>query len=871
MNRARYKKPPRSAINLLKIIARPDDFYFAVGDLGQMYEAIIQEKTPLAAWCWFWWEILRSLPRFAKNSLYWSTVMFKNYLKTAGRSVRGQAGHFFINITGLAIGLACSLLIMLWVQHELSFDSFHGKADRIYRSCIDAQMGTPIKAPVTSSPMGPTMVEDFPEILESVRIYGGERIAISSGDRDFFEEDVVFADASLFEVFDFPMLRGDPSTALAAPFTTVISESAARKYFGDANPVGRTLKFRGQDEYTVTGVFRNIPSNSHLAFNVVRSFETLVASDPEFAGNWFDFSMVTYLLLEEGADYRGVERQMDAYVERHLSDLAAMGVTMKIYFQPLKDIYLKSDFGRDYGVGGNTTYVYGFSAIGLFILLIASVNFVNLTTARAARRSREVGLRKAFGADRRRLISQFLCEAIIYCVIALALAAVILEFALPFFNEIAGCRLDLNYVENPRLILGALGLAVFIGLLAGSYPAFYLSAFDASRALQQGQASTTSGSRLRSVLVVFQFAISITLIIATLTIYDQIDYMKNQELGFSGDQVLVLPDVDESITTNYDAFLNAMRRVPGVTFVSSSSRVPGRGISKTAFFPEGAPEDKPEPMNHIYADHHYLPILDIDLVQGRNFSPDVDGDAEEALLINEAAARVMGWDEPVGKIIRSPEAPPDPYSVGRVVGVIKDFHQYSLQNPIEPLVITFGGEPLATVALKLASTSIAESIAAVENVWGQFAPGRPFDYFFLDEDFEKQYHKEARLSEIVLYFCLLAISIGCLGLLGMASFAAEQRTKEIGIRKVLGASSQRMVALLARQFLGLVALANLIAWPVAYYLMGRWLENFAYHAELGLGAFVISSLLALLAALVTVSYQAIRAASTNPVNCLKHE
>ncbi|MEE9443505.1 MAG: ABC transporter permease [candidate division Zixibacteria bacterium] len=872
MNKDQPDKLPQFAIWLLKAIARPDDFYYAAGDLSQIYASILRHKSPIVAWMWFWWEILRSLPGFMRNTIYWSIVMFKNYLKITGRNIKKQFGYFTITIAGLAVGMACSLLIMLWVQHELSFDSFHQNADRIYRPYLDVHFGTPIRVPVSSAPMGPAMVEEFPEIAATVRFSGDSRIAVTVGESEYFEDDVTFAENSLFQVFDFSMIRGDPMTALEEPFTTVLSESTARKYFGDADPIGQIIRFNGRDDYTVTGVFRDIPSNSHITFDIVRSHQTLVSTGSDYLNDWFDFNTTTYLIFEEGVDYHAVEQKMDDFANRHFGDLLAMGGSMKIYFQPLKDIYLHSDFGQDYGIVGNMTYVYSFTAVALFVLLIACINFVNLTTARSASRAREVGLRKTFGADRRKLIGQFLGEAVLYCLLAFALALILFELALPAFNNLAGCDISLEYFTNLELMLGLLGGAVLIGLLAGCYPAFYLSAFNPSQTLKKVPVSSKSGSGIRSALVVFQFSISIILIIGTLTIFSQIDFMKNQELGFDGAQVLVLPNVNSAVSNNFDVLLSELERAPGVAGVTASTRIPGRGISKSIYFPEGQMDDESQTMNYIGTDHEFLEVLGITLAEGRNFSPEITTDVSEAIIINEAAVRLIGWDEPLGKIIRtSPADDTEPNSVKRVIGVVKDFHQYSLQNPIEPLVIQYEREPLRDVSLKLAGISVTQSIEAIEQIWKQFAPGIPYDYFFLDEDFDRQYRKEVMLSKIVLYFCLLAIFIGCLGLLGMASYAAEQRTKEIGIRKVLGASTSGVVALLTRQFLGLAVISNIVAWPVAYFIMRKWLENFAYRIDLGLGIYAFATLLALTAALGTVVYQAIRAASANPVDSLKCE
>jgi putative ABC transport system permease protein len=873
MSEDKNRKTPKLAVWLLKLVARPDDYYFALGDLDQIYSSILRDRTRLAARFWIWWEIIRSLPGFARNSLYWSTVMLGNYLKITWRNARRQTGYFVIKIAGLAVGLACSLMIMLWVQHELSFDTYHSKADRIYRSCLDIQIGSPMKFPASSPPMGPVMVEEFPEVLASVSFTNRNRTAITTGDRQFFEDRAAYSQNSLFEIFDLPLVLGDRSKALTEPYTVTISRSAADRFFGDLHPIGQTLRFEGADDYTVTGVFEDFPSNSHINYHVIRSFETLVMTMPDWANDWSNFYLVTYLLLEKGADYRELEKKMPGFIERNFGDLKSQGVGhMAIYFQPLKDIYLRSGFSQDYNIAGNVTYVYGFTAIAFFILLIACVNFVNLTTARSVNRAREVGLRKALGADRSKLVGQFLCEAVLYCLLALVMALILVELVLPVFNDLARVRVSLNMQTHPEMLLALLGGAVLIGLLAGTYPALYLSAFNPTRTLKHTQLSRRSGANIRSVLVVFQFCISIILIIGTLTVFGQISYMKNRNLGFIGEQVLVIPAANIHLSGDSRSFLNELGEIAGVTAVNSSSCVPGKTMLRSFYWPEGSSDDDSQLMSTVWTDEHFLTTLSIPLIQGRYFSPDMPTDATEAIVINEAAARQMGWDNPIGKIVRTvaPGAQ-NPNSIKRVIGVIGDYHQYSLQNPIEPLVVFFRESGNSAVSLKLTSTLLPRTLENIERVWKEFHPERPFDYYFLDEDFDTQYRKEVRLSKIVLYFCLLAVFIGCLGLFGMASYAAEQRTREIGIRKVLGASTTGVVTLLARQFLSLVATANIVAWPVAYFLMDRWLENFAYHTKLGVGVFAGSGLLAILAALGTVSYQAIRAASANPVDSLKCE
>jgi putative ABC transport system permease protein len=800
--------------------------------------------------------------------------MFRNYLKVALRNIKRHTGYSLINVAGLAIGMTCCILILLWVQDERSYDRYHENPDRIYRLCLDANVGTQLRAPVTMAPAGPAMISEFPEVVNAARIVRPGRVSVKYGDRLFQEEDIGYADNSVFDIFTFPFISGDPKTALATPYSVVITEDMAMKYFGDEDPLGKSLRIDDETDFTVTGVAKNVPSNSHFSFNMLRSFETLYRENPELMEAWVAARFYTYLLLAENSDHKKLEQKFAPFVDRHMGDiLGAIGGTVKLFLQPLARIHLYSDFERDLSAGGDITYVYLFSGIALFVLLIACFNFVNLATARSATRAREVGMRKTLGAGRGKLIAQFLGESLIYSFISIALACLLLELALPLFNSLAQRELSLNYFQRPWLIPGLAGLALVVGLLAGCYPAFFLSSFKPVRVLKGTWSKTASGSGFRRVLVVAQFVISIALIIGTITIYNQINFMKNKKLGFDKEHVLVIPGMNQATRQSYLSIRDELMNIPGVRAVGASSLVPGRGLTKSLFLPEGFSEDQPQTMDFLIVDPDYIPTMGMEIATGRNFSADLATDSTESAIINETAARRFGWDNPIGKTFRllSPPGAGGETQIVNVIGVVKDFHLQSLHQKIEPQIIFYDLGGIDHISVRISPDNITHTIDLLRTRWKDIDPERPFHYLFLDESFDSQYRAEERFGTITLYFSLLAIFIGCLGLFGMSSYTVEQRTKEIGVRKVLGATVAGIVLLLSKEFTRWVLVANLIAWPIAYYAMSRWLENFAYRVDINMTAFALAGTAALAIAIATVSYQAIRAALTNPVETLRYE
>ena len=796
--------------------------------------------------------------------------MVSNYFKIALRNIQRHRGYAFINIAGLAAGLTVCFLILFWVMDELSFDRFHTNAKSIHRVYCDVQAGSRMTLAMTMPPLKAAVLE-IPEVQHVTRIGYPGRNQIAIGDETMQEDLVGFADKDIFNVFSFHLLRGDPETALEAPYTTLLSRTTAEKYFGEDDPIGSTMKIGGDTEYTITGIFEDTPVNSHMRFNIMRSYETLYAEQPEAMAYWMHIQFYTYIRLIDNADPKDVEAKFPAIVETHVGDLLqGFGGSLALFLQPLTRIHLHSNLLGEISPGGNMTYIALFIGIALFVLVIASMNFINLATARSAGRAKEVGLRKTLGAHRKSLIGQFLGESIILSFLSLILAVMLTSLLFPWFESLIGRTLSIEVLNDIRIIGACLGMTLFTGLAAGAYPAFLLSSFHPTRALKNAIVQVTSKSYIRRVLVVFQFSISILLIIGTMTIYRQIHFMKNKHLGLDKEHVVVLSNVSDLVSQRSLSMVREeFLRIPGVTNVAGSFLMPSRSIGKGIYTPEGFTEDQPQTTNRMGMDAHVIPTLRMELTAGRNFSEDLTTDSE-TMIINETAARRFGWTDPIGKTI-SMRTPDGRNLVRRVIGVVKDFHHLSLHEVIEPLVISYTTENITHLSIRMVPGDIAQSMEMIEARWGEIAPVTPFEFFFLDDSYDSLYRTEERVGQISLVFCGLTILIGCLGLFGLAAYTAERRTKEIGIRKVLGASTSGMIHMVSKEFILLVCFANLTAWPLAYFGMPRWLQNFAYRTNLPWTLFLGASLLAVIVALITVSYQAANAARTNPADALRYE
>ena len=805
--------------------------------------------------------------------------MLQNYLKTAWRSLWRHKVFSLINIVGLGVGIGCCLLIALFVTDELAFDAFHAKSDRIYRVISEIKQvsdGSVSKNTGNGWPLGRELKDTYPEIEEVVYLRQ-PRYAIKHRGQYYFEN-IITADNNFLQVFSFPLLKGNPHTALAEPNSLVLSEKMAYKYFGREEALGKTLVLNDSLLFRVTGVVKNVPAQSHLQFDALVSFATFTARNSHFYTNqgWFDLNMYNYVLLRPGTNVAAFSAKVKGLAMAKAGEFySQFGYECAVTLQPLKEIYLHSaDTGNGLGPVGNINTVYLLSAIAGFILLIACINYMNLATARSVERAKEIGIRKVIGSTQGALVQQFLTESFLTCLLAFMLALELAVLLMPYFNQLAGKQYIFNHLLSLEIIRLLAILLVVVSLLAGLYPAFVLARFQPIQVLKGVFRTGKSGVSLRKGLVVFQFAISCILILSTLVVTRQLMYMQNQDLGFTKNQVLV---IDASKTPyagraqQYQAFKQTLRTHAAVKEVAAALTLPGRsGWRGQLVVPEGRPQDDMLSVEYLAADQDFVPALGLQIIAGRNFSPDFATDQEEALLINEAAVREMNFGSPekaIGKHINSPSGYPE----GVVVGVVKDYHQHGLQEKIRPVVVDMNPNAFQVFALRIKPQEVAATLAHLKKTWHQFFNGYTFEYYFLDEDFAQQYEKEARLAKMAAGFAALAIFIAGLGLFGLVAFTTVQRTKEIGIRKVLGASVPNIVLLLSKDFLKLVLLANVIAWPLAWWAMHHWLQNFAYRIQVGVGLFALTGIIALLLAFITLSFQAIKAAVANPVQSLRSE
>ncbi|MBN1273947.1 MAG: ABC transporter permease [Candidatus Aminicenantes bacterium] len=798
--------------------------------------------------------------------------MFGNYLKSTLRNIKRHKGYAFINIAGLAIGMACCLLIIMYIAAELSYDRYHENADRIFRLGLDANMGgTSVVTPISNVPSGPAMVQSYPEVIDAVRFRKVSKRTVKVEEKIFYENGIFFTDHSIFQVFSFRLLQGDPAAALKSAYTVVLTEETARRYFGSENPLGKRLNYNDQYDLTVTGVMENVPRNSHFTFDMLCSFETLYDLDRKVMEVWLNFNSYTYLLLAEGADYQDLEKKFPGLVDKHMGNvLKAIGGEIKFFLQPLTSIHLHSNLENEIQTNSDIAYVYIFIAIAVFILAIACINFMNLATARSALRAREIGIRKVIGAERRALVSQFLGESLMYSACSLLIAIPVVWLALPFVGSLSGRELSFHFAGTPWLILGFFGLVLWVGFAAGSYPALFLSAFRPTQVLKGNLKAGTSHSRLRSFLVVAQFIISISLIIGTTIILRQIHFMKNKNLGFNKNNVLVVDVKEENMRRSLESIKTEMQKVPGVESCSSASLTPGYEPDVQPFVPEGFTVKQAQLMESFDVDHDFFPTLGMEIVKGRNFSPE-SATGSRTAIINETAVKRFDWDDPVGKTIRGPSENVGKWERYTVVGVVKDFHRASLHSVIAPQFISNDPESFDMLIIRINPRHPGETLKRLSAKWEELHPNHAFEFQYLDALLSSLYGNEERLSDIFASFSVFAIFIACLGLFGMASFAAEQRTKEIGIRKVLGATVPGVLVLLAKDFLKLIVAANIIAWPLAYFGMNKWIQHFAYKAGISVWIFVFTGMTAMGIALATVSYQSLKAAFLNPADAIKYE
>ena len=860
-------KPPQFAARILEFIIQKDIRYGAMGDLEEQYYGKEQEHGLFRAHLYYWRQIGGALPYFIKNAILWSLIMFKNYFKTTFRNTTRHKGYSFINLAGLAIGMACTLLILLWVKDELSYDRFHEKGKDIYRIMsygtrymIEGFDGTP-------APLAPAVKEEVPGIVNYARFSDVPKLVFKYGDKIFYETRGLIADPTVFEIFTFPFVQGDPKTALSEPLDIVITETMANKYFGSENPVGKTMEVEGMSA-AVRGVIQDIPHNSHIQFDFLSSYE-FIEEITGYGTSWGSFNFVTYLQLEANRDIKEIGENITAVAAKNNCPQVKDGVEFRL--QPLAEIHLDSRAAyRNYSDIGDRKYVYVFSIIALFILFIACVNFMNLSTARSTTRAKEVGMRKTVGASRRQLIMQFFGESLFLTSIACVFALILVTFLLPAFNQITGKQLKLDLIDV-QLVIGLIIIVLLTAVTAGSYPAIYLSSFRPVKVLKGVFISDGKSQTFRRVLVVTQFSLSIALLIGTSVAYNQLHFLRHSNLGFNKENIVYVP-IKENIGKRYDAFKAELLNDSNILSVAAQYYLFAEegAFRSTGYDWEGREEGQEVDIILNLVDYDFIPMLDLELLEGRNFSKEYSTDVSQAYILNEEAIKEMGIQDPVGKQFSYGKRK------GTIIGILKNANFRSLHVEIEPHVFFYLNEvseatQYGVVLVKIAGNNTEEALAKIQGVWENINPISPFEYHFLDQKYDSLYRKEKKIGTILNTFTLFAILISCLGLFGLASFLTEQRTNEIGIRKVLGASESGIVFLLSKQFTKWVLIANLFAWPAAYFVMSEWLKSFAYRINIGIWAFVLSGMLAVGIALLTVSFQALKAARANPIDSLRYE
>lgn len=860
-------KPPKVASFLLKILSSRERDEVFRGDMEELYFNYTEYQGPWRSRRWYWREVFRSIPKFFKEFFRWRITMLVNYIKIVFRNMQRHKGYTFINIAGIAVGIACTILIFLWVQDELSYDRFHQKADRIYRVVFSSSDdGTPTNAN-GSYGIGPALKKDFPEVSETVRIRKmGQNVKRYVGyqDKKFYESRFFFAEPSLFTVFDFPMINGDPETALTAPNSIVLTEEMARKYFGKEDALGKSIEADPYNDgelmtFHITGIVKNVLRNSHFHFDFLASYSSLKEDATEFGGYYQHF---TYVLLNSASSAHSINNKLLDFLHRNWREDPWYTISL----QPLLDIHLHSRLRSEIELNGNILYVYVFTAIAVFVLLIACINFMNLSTARAVKRAKEVGMRKVVGAQKNQLVFQFLGESFLLSFISTLAAMLIVIFVLPQFNSLTGKGITIAALSNTLFILGITIIILSVGLISGIYPAFFLSAFKPVNTLRSRTSCSVSGTLLRKGLVIFQFVLSIGIIVSTLTVQKQMKFIQSRNLGYDKEQIMVI-SLNKDLRQNYEALRNELLKDPGIENLTTSSLVPTRGSVHLNLNFEGHIEELTQVIYQI--DKEFIDTYGLKLLAGENIKSSLSSDGSVKILVSELTTREAGYSSPfeaVGKSFSIEE------NKGFIAGVVNDITIYSLHRT--PYSLTYVITPISEhnyLSIRIIPQNLSETLGYIQTKWQEMVPNYPLDYFFLDESFEQMHLSDKKMGEIFSVFSILAVFVACMGLFGLAAHTAEQKTKEIGIRKILGASISNIYLLLSKDFIKWVALANIIAWPVAYYAMNKWLRNFAFRTAVGWEVFLVSAGVALAVSLITVSFQSIKAAASDPVDSLRYE
>jgi len=803
--------------------------------------------------------------------------MLNNYFKTTIRHLLKNKIYFFINMLGLAIGIACFVLISLYVYNELNYDRHHKKADRTYRQILKGNMGgSYLEAAVTGGPMGPILYKELPEVVEFTQIQEVRRsVLLTYLDRYFFEENIIYADSSFFRIFDFDFVQGDPETALIQPFSLVLSQKIARKFFGDENPVGKTIKWNNRENFLVTAVIKDSQGNTHLQKDIYASFSTLMADErsKSLVNDLFAFMTFNYVVVNDrDVDLKKLQQKVDTLVEKHMgSGMRDFGGKFSVSLQPLSAIHLHSHLLHEMGRQGDISQVYIFSAIAFLILIIACINFINLSTARSAKRALEVGMRKVFGADRKRLIMQFISESILVSFISLIISMVFIEIVRPFFNDLAGTSFGVDWFGNVKYLLFIIVLTGFVGLAAGIYPAVFLSSFRPVKVFKSDFITFSGKAFFRNALVVFQFTISVFLIFGTLVIYQQLRFINKKDLGFNKEDLMIVPLRGAEMTSRYATIRAELLNIPGVDGVSASSSYLGNFGQRQGYYPEGNSRKDAWMLLNLQVDYNFTDVIGAKLLKGRNFSENIKADSN-VVLINEALAKEMGLEDPVGHFILQPTGEDE--STDRrfkIVGVVKDFSYASLHESVKPLLINNDPRNYRYLNIRLNAQNQQSTIALLGQKWDSMFPEQPLNYFFVEEKYLELYTSDMKMGNLFFIFTILAIFIASLGLFGLVLYIIERRTREIGIKKVFGSTVSLIVLQMNLEFIKWVILASVIAWLIGWYFMDKWLQNFAFQSPIKWWFYAAASFLAIIIAAVTISWQAFKSARKNPIDALRYE
>ncbi|MFC1724477.1 ABC transporter permease [candidate division KSB1 bacterium] len=856
-------KPPKIAKWLLKSFLKKEDRAFRTEDFEEVFQREIKDRGIFRAYIWYWFQVIRTILEFINFSFYWRLTMFKNYLKTALRNIKRHKGFSIINILGLAIGMTCTILIFLWVYDEISTDKFHKNDNCLYqitsRVLISGEWQTWPGAPPA---IGPAIKEEYPEIVNTARLNNIANNVLVTYKEKRFIEPIQAGDISLLEMFTFPLVKGSIETVKNDRYSIFITEKIAEKYFGDENPIGKVLLIDNSLNFTVKGVLKNIPDNSTIKFDFLVPLENLdnFYNRDGYTLTWSNFSFKTYVQVGNNVSIEDLNKK----IENRIIEGNANSEQAKPFLRKYSDIFL---YGIK-GTGGNINQVYMFGIIAGIVLLIACINFMNISTARAGTRAREIGMRKVAGAHRKNIMWQFLGESTVLTIISFIFALILSFLFLPAFNSLSGKNLSLNILIQPFIIFGIIGIIIFTGLISGSYPAVFLASFRPVSMLKGTESSGKKSSFFRKVLVVLQFAISIVLIICTLVIYRQLNFVLNRDLGLEKNQVIYTVPRGE-IGNNYSVFKQELLKYPDVLNITTTQApVSYIGWNTTNWDWEGKEEITNPLVNFVFTDIDFINTFGIEMEDGVFFLKEHVTSAnggQDKIVINETFADIIGEGSPVGKSLVNGN---QSYTI---IGIVKDFNYQPLFRQIEPMAIFYFPSISNFIYMKINSQNIASTVENIGNIYNKFAADYPFEYRFLDKDFERLYGSVQQRGRLFRYFAFLAVFVSCLGLFGLASFTAEQRTKEIGIRKVLGSKISGIIILLNKEFLKWVAAANIIAWPVAFYFSNKLLSNYAFRINLGLDIFIISGLFAFVIAILTISSQSIKAASTNPVDSLRNE